>query len=100
MKLTYPWMYASTCSITRYDETRVPAAQSPVKCTAPPVGCRIHLKPCSVFVSRFWVAYQPVPSTSRVPELALALLMLRILADNKNSAFSFNDFALIANRFY
>ena len=25
--MVYPWMYASTCSITRYDETRVPVAQ-------------------------------------------------------------------------
>ena len=31
---------------------------------------------------------------------ALALLMLGILADDQDSAFSFNDFALVANRFY
>ena len=34
------------------------------------------------------------------PTLTLALLVLRIFADNKYSAFSFNDFALVANRFY
>jgi len=33
-------------------------------------------------------------------KLALALLMLRVLTDNSDSALTLDDFALIANRFY
>ena len=53
----------------------------------------------ALFSAAFGVARQPITLFVK-GSLPLALLMLGVFADDQDSAFSFNDFALVANRFY